>query len=88
MTLVHADEPEDTLEKYEELWKKIKNIVRATGNGSDNYDGKNLKIKLNSDDDLLLKKTLELYNTIIVIGSVFHKSNKYYPQTFDKSLHN
>lgn len=27
------------------------------------------KVKLNSDDDLLLEKTLELHNIIIVIGS-------------------
>lgn len=32
------------------------------------------KVKLNSDDDLLLEKTLELHNIIIVIGSFSMKT--------------
>ena len=32
LTLVYSDEREDALEKYEELWKKIKNIITAPGN--------------------------------------------------------
>ena len=44
-----------------------------------------MKIRLNSDIDLPLKKTLELYNMIIVL---FHEGNKYYPQVFsDKCLY-
>ena len=39
-----------------------------------------MKIKLNSDDNLLLKKTLKLYNMAIIVRSVFHEGNKYYPQ--------
>ena len=38
-----------------------------------------MKIKYNSDDDLPLKKAPELYNMIIVVISVFHEGNKYYP---------
>ena len=41
-----------------------------------------MKIKFNSDDHLPLNKTLELYNMIIVVRSVFLESNKYYPQVF------
>ena len=40
-----------------------------------------MKTKLNSDDDLGLKKTLELLN-IIYVRSVFNYRNKYYPQVF------
>ena len=36
-----------------------------------------MKIKLNSDDDLSLKKTLELHDIIIVVKSAFHKDYKY-----------
>ena len=35
-----------------------------------------MKIKFDSDDDLLLKKTLELYNMIIVVKSVFKAWSK------------
>ena len=47
-----------------------------------------MKLKFNSDDDLSLKKTLKLYNMIIVVRSVFHERNKYCPQVFlDECLH-
>ena len=41
-----------------------------------------MKIRFNSDDDLPLKKTLELYSMIIIIGSVFHENYKCYSQVF------
>ena len=47
---------------------------------SDNYDERHLKIKFSSDDDSPLKKTIKLDNMVIVVRSVFHVGNKYYPQ--------
>ena len=41
-----------------------------------------MKIKFNSDDDLPLKKTLELSNNIIVVKAVFHGGNNYCRQIF------
>ena len=38
-----------------------------------------MKIKFNSDDDLPLKKMVELQNMVIVVRSVFQEDNKYYP---------
>ena len=49
---------------YHELRNKIRYIIRSKTNNSDNYDKNYIKIKLNSDDALPLKKTLELYNMI------------------------
>ena len=40
---------------------------------------KYMKKKINSDDDLPLKKTLELYDMIIIVRSIFHEGSKYYP---------
>ena len=37
-------------------------------NNSDDYDEKYMKNKFNSDNDLSLKKTLELYNMVIVLS--------------------
>ena len=51
-------------------------------NNLDNYDEKYMNIKFNSYDYLLLNKTLELHNMIIVVRAVFHEGNKYYPQVF------
>ena len=41
-----------------------------------------MKINLISDDNLHLKKTIELHNIITVVVSVFNNSNKYYPRVF------
>ena len=41
-----------------------------------------MKIKFNLNDDLALKKTLELHNMVIVVTSVSHEDNKCYPQFF------
>ena len=53
--------------KYEELLKKIRDLIRSITNNSDNYDEKYMKIKLNSDENLRLNKTLEIHNIVIVI---------------------
>ena len=42
----------------------------------DDYDEKNMKINFNSDEELLLNKTLEIPTMIIVVGAVFHENNK------------
>ena len=41
-----------------------------------------MKIKFNSDNDLLPNKTLKLCNLIIFARSVSHEGNKYYAQVF------
>ena len=46
-----------------------------------------MKIKLNSDDNLPLKKILRLYNSIILVMSAFYVGNKYYPIFLDKCLY-
>ena len=41
-----------------------------------------MKIKFNSGVRLPLKKSLKLYNTIVIARSVFYEGNKYYQQVF------
>ena len=41
-----------------------------------------MKIKFNSDDNLLLSETLKLHNIIITSRSVFEEDVKYNPQVF------
>ena len=41
-----------------------------------------MKIKFDSDDELLLNKKIEISSMIIVIRAVFHENNKYSPQVF------
>ena len=41
-----------------------------------------MNIKFNSNDELLLNKTIEIPSMIIVVRAVFHENNKYYLQVF------
>ena len=47
MTLVSTDEIKNTLEKYEELWTMIRDLIRSKTDDSDDYDEKYMKIKFN-----------------------------------------
>ena len=55
--------------------------VKITKN-SDEYDEKYIKIKFNSDDELLLKKTIEISSIMIIVTVIFYENNKCYPQVF------
>ena len=76
LMLISNDESKGTLKKYGELWTKIRNIINSKTNNSDDYHNKYMKIKLNLDDDLPLKESLELRTMIIVVRTVFHEENK------------
>ena len=41
--LVPSDESQDTLRKYEEIWSKIRDLIRSTTNNSSDYDEKYIK---------------------------------------------
>ena len=50
-----------TYNKYEEMWSKIRDLIRSiTNNSDDDYDEKYMKSKFNSDKDLPLNKMLLL----------------------------
>ena len=81
LTLVLIDESNKTLNKYEELWNQIRDLIGSLANNSDNYDENYVTIKFNSDHNLPLnwKKTLELYNMIAILRSVFQNLLQYCP---------
>ena len=67
-------------DKSKDILKNMKNYgteSELTSNNSRDYDKKYIKTKFNSHNNLPLKKTLELYNMVIVFRSFFHKGNKY-----------
>ena len=80
MRLVPTNEEKEIINKYEELWNKIRDLIRSISKNSYHYDEKYIKIKFNSDDGLPLNKTIEIHSIIIVARAVFHENNKYYPQ--------
>ena len=82
MTLVLTNESKEITKKYEELWSKIRDIIRTITNNSDDYDKKYIKVKFELDDDLPLNKAIEIYNVTIVVRVPFYENNKYYPRSF------
>ena len=75
-----TNESKEKIEKFEELWSKIRDLIRLITRNSDDYDEKYMKIKFNSDDELTLNKTIEIPSMIIVlelflmkIANIIHK---------------
>ena len=56
-TLVPTDESRDKLKEYEGICRKVKDIIILSINSnSDDYGEEYMKMKFNSDDDLIIKK--------------------------------
>ena len=80
LKLFRTNETREKIKKYEELWSKIRYLVRSITKDSDDYDEKYIKIKFNSDDELPLNKAIKIPTMTIVVRAVFYENNKYYPQ--------
>ena len=61
---------------------KSENLIRSITKNSDDFDGKCMKIKFNSADELPLDKMIEIPSMTIVARSVFHENNEYYLQIY------
>ena len=57
-------------------------LISSITKSSDDYDEKYTKIKFNSDNELSLKKTIEILTITIVVRAIFHENNKRYPKVF------
>ena len=68
--------------KYEQLWIKIRDVIRSITKNLDEYDEKYMKNKFHSDDNLSLNKTIKIRIMTIMVRAVFHENNKYCPQFF------
>ena len=56
LTLVSTNKKKEVLTKYNELWDKIKSLIKKINDKPGDYDEKYMKIKFNSDDNLPLNK--------------------------------
>ena len=45
LTLVPTNENKDKIKKYEELWSKIRDLIRSMTKNSGDYDEKHMQIK-------------------------------------------
>ena len=56
LTLVPTNKSKESIKNYEELWRKIRDLIRSIIKKSDDYEEKYMKIIFNSDDELPLIK--------------------------------
>ena len=56
-----------SIKKYADVWDGIKNKIKAINVGEENnYEKDHIKIKLNSDNDMALKKPLKLLGVFLM----------------------
>ena len=80
LTLVLTNKSKEKIKKYEEMWIKIRDLIRSEN--SDDYDEESMKTKFNSNHKLPLNKMVETPTITIVVRAIFLENNKYYPQVF------
>ena len=78
-----TDKNKEVLEKYRELWDRIKNEIETINGGKKGEYGKDfMKIKFNTDDNLPLNKPLKLHLLTIIVRCIFEEDGKFYPQLY------
>ena len=58
LTLVPSNENKEKIKKYEELWIKVRDLIRSVTKKLDGYDEKYFMFKLDLADKLPLNKTI------------------------------
>ena len=82
-----TDKNKKLLKKYSDAFNGIMSKIREIDDDWLEYSKDYIKIRLTSDDNLLLNKPLKFYNMTVTIRCVFSEDNKFYPQVFlDEAL--
>ena len=77
-----TDENKELLKKYNDVFNGIRNKIKKISSDECDYEKDYMKIKFNSDDNLLLNKPLKFHNMTVTLRSVFEEDGKLYPQVF------
>ena len=82
MTLVSTNESNEKIKENEELWSKIRELIRSVTEKLTDYDEIYMEIKFNSADELSLNKMIEIPIMIIVVSAIFLKITNIIIQKF------
>ena len=82
--LIISSENGDIMQKYREVFDGIKEIIKKINDYSQpiRYDDNYMKIKFNTNDNIILNKIIYFPTITVTIRSVIQKYGKYYPQLF------
>ena len=76
-----TDKIKETIKNYKRLWEETKKQIEVINDDEPmEYRKDFMKIKFESDDALLLGKTFNILDMIVVVASALEKNSKYYPQ--------
>ena len=80
--LIISSENGDIMQKCQEVFDGIKEIFKRINDYSYpiKYDNNYMKIKFNTNDNIILNKIIYFPTITIIIRSVTQKDGKYYPQ--------
>ena len=82
LNIASTDRNSEVLKKYSEVWNGIKDCIEKINDNEREYDKDSMKIKFNSDDNILLNKVLNFLSAMVILRTVFENDSKYYPQIF------
>ena len=79
-----TDKNLDIQENYKKVWDKIKmDINKLEGIVGNLYFEKDImKVKLDTDDDLVLNKIINVPMCVTVVKAVYEHDNKFYPRIY------
>ena len=77
-----TDENKELLKKYNYVFNGTRDKIEEISSGEWDYEKYYMKIKLESDDDVPLNKSLKFNLMTITIRSVFEEEGKLYPQVY------
>ena len=82
--IIISSENGDIMQKYQGVFDGIKEIIKRVNDYSHpiKYDNNYMKIKFNTNDNIILNKNIYFSTISIIIRSVTQKDDKYYPQLF------
>ena len=72
----------DNLRKFANIWKRIRAKIEETSDDFVQYDKDYMKIKFESNDILPTDNIINMHQVTIIIGLVFQKDDKLYPQIY------
>ena len=75
-------ENKELLKKYNYVFNGTRDKIEEISSGEWDYEKYCMKIKLESDDDVPLKKSLKFHLMCITIRSVFEEDGKLYPEVY------
>ena len=73
----------DSTREYKSVWSEIKSEIKRINGGKEVfYEKSYCKVRINTEEDLSLKKSFKLLSLTVNINLVLQANNKLYPQIY------